>query len=520
MANAEKQAAKAEAKAEKQAAKAEAKAEKQAARAEKQAEKSQVANLKSAQKAELMAYENTLSGQGLSKNEMRSLLKDERLANKDELAAAKEYLGQEGQQYIGLTQRRPDGTQVRGPIVSQMSTIGEEYRDPIVNDLRGALSRYSEFNLPTLTRSGNTTIGFGLDKILKAEYSKDPETGQYGLSGNLGKTLNRAQQFVGNTFTAEELAEQGAKIKQDKQNPGLYTWKFGNDERTGYVFFKDNGDGTFTGVGANRMSVDMPSGALAKTFRSVPFLPEIAAIGASFIPGAQPFVPQIYAAGSGLRTAATGGNLGDVLKSAALAYAGSKVIPGMVGKYAPSALTSIPGFVPGASRAITGVLGGQELSDALRSGLFTGVGGYIGSQIGNYFQSPLAGRTAGALTTTALHGGDIGEALKNMAISGALQTGMEKSGLNQGMSQAIPDPFARDIAQRSLSQLLFQNNQRAPSPPPMPTPVPGSVMRQLSMPQVTQPLRVVAKGGHIKAKRNVSELIPLRRGALSVLRGT
>ena len=183
---------KAEAKAEKEAAKeakqeakAEAKAEKQAEKAEARAEKDQIVNLKSAQKAELMAYEQALSDQGLSKKEIKSLLKDEKLANKDEVLTAKDTLSEDGLQWIGMSQTRPDGTTARGPILSQMATIGEEYRPAIAEDLKGALSYYGDYNLSTLSKRGNAEIGFGLDDILKVEYSREPETCEITKTSNL-----------------------------------------------------------------------------------------------------------------------------------------------------------------------------------------------------------------------------------------------------------------------------------------------------------------------------------------------
>lgn len=524
----EKAAAKADkeaAKEAKQEAKAEAKAEKAAEKAEARAEKDQVVNLKSAQKAELMAYEQALSDQGLSKKEIKELLKDEKLANKDEVLSAKETLSADGLQWIGLTQTRPDGTTAKGPILSQMSTIGEEYRPAIAEDLKGALSYYGDYNLSTLSKRGNAEIGFGLDDILKVEYSRDPETGEITKNTTLGKTLDRAEEYVKNTFTAEELEEQGVKIKQDKNNPDLYTWKFGSDERKGYVFFKDNGDGTFTGVGANRLAIDMPSGGpLSGVFKAIPFLPELAAIGTAMIPGGQAYAGQVYAAGKGLQTASQGGDFGDILKSAGMAYLGSNIVPGMVQGYLPADLTSIPGFTQGVTRATMGALSGQDLDEALMSGLISGAGGYTGAQIAGLTGSPDIGKVGGALATAALSGGDVEQALQNAIVSNAVQSGLQA--VAPETTGLITDPTVRRIAENSLSRIVNQGMADGPRRPMTPTPIPGIVRRQFdnvvtgSSKPLVQPLRA-AKGGSIRAplRRNVSELIPLRRGGLSALRG-
>lgn len=531
----EKAAAQAQKEADKQARqeeKAERKAERQAEKAERRAEKDQIVNLKAAGQAEIMAYEQALADSGLSKKEINALLREEKLANKYEVTAAKEVLSEDGLQWIGQTLKRSDGTEVKGPILSQMSTIGEEYQPEITEDLRGALSYYGDYGLSTLSKRGNAEIGFGLDDILKVEYSRDPETGEITKTSNLGKTLDRAQTYVKNTFTAEELKDQGVNLKQDKTTPGLYTWKFGSDDRKGYVFFRQNEDGTFTGVGANRLAIDMPdTGPLGSVFKAVPFLPEIAAIGASLIPGAQPFVPEIYAAGKGIQTASMGGDFGDILKSAGTAYLGQTVVPGAIKGALPTNIASIPGVTQGLTRATMGVLSGQDLDDALKAGLIAGVGQYSGAELGNITGNQNIGKIGGALTTTALSGGDVTEGLKGVLTNIALQEGAKQ--VMPDTSELLTDPTARRIAENSLTKIINQELAGTPSRPGAPIPVPGFVRRQFAniptgaRTPLVQPRRdainpvMVARGGHIgpPLRRNVAELIPLNRGGLSALRG-
>lgn len=470
--------------------KAAIKAEKEAEKAERRAEKDQVANLKSAQQAEVMAYREALSDSGLSNKEIKALIREEKAANKQELFSAKETLSEDGLQYIGRTATRPDGSVVRGPIVSDMETIGAEYQKPIVDDIRGALSFYSDYNLPKISRRGNAELGIGLDDILKMEYSRDPVTGEYTKTGNLAKTITRAQDFVNNTFTADELIQQGARLKQDKNNPGLFTWKFGDDERKGYIFFKDNGDGTFTGLGANRMAIDAPdSGPLGGLFKAVPYLPEIAAIGASLIPGGQAFAPEIYAAGKGLQTASGGGDFGDILKSAGMAYAGSTLVPGAVKSVLPANIASIPGVTQGVSRSVMGALSGQDIDDALLSGLASGAGGYTSSGITGATGSQGLGRAGGALTSAAISGGNVKNALGTALTSQAVQ-----SGLNQVapmVTEKFTDPSIRRIAENSLTKIVGQGLSRGTSRPAPPIPVPGVVRRQFASqpPKLIRPMR-------------------------------
>lgn len=524
----EKAAAKADreaAKEAKQEAKAEAKAEKAAEKAEARAEKDQITNLKSSQRAEILAYEEALSDSGLSKKEIKNLLREETQANRQEVRDAKQTLSEDGLQWIGETFTRQDGTTGRGRILSDMDTIGTEYQQEITDDLNTAFQYYSDYGLPPLSKRGNTTIGFGVDKILNAEYSKDPETGEYTLNNHFTRTLDRVQDYVKNTFTAEELEEQGVNMKQDRNNPDLYTWKFGSDGKTGYIFFKDNGDGTFTGVGANRLAIDMPSGGpLSGVFKAIPYLPEIAAIATAMIPGGQMYAGEVYAAGKGLQTASQGGDFGDVLKSAGTAYLGSTIVPNVVQSVLPANLASIPGFTQGVTRATMGALSGQDLDEALMSGLISGAGGYTGAQIAGLTGSPDIGKVGGALATAALSGGDVEQALQNAIVSNAVQSGLQS--IAPETTGLITDPTVRRIAENSLSRIVNQGMADGPRRPMTPTPIPGIVRRQFdnvvtgSSKPLVQPLRA-AKGGSIRAplRRNVSELIPLRRGGLSALRG-
>lgn len=522
----------------KQQAKEEAKAEKMADKADRRAEKDQIVNLKSAQDAEILAYKQALAETELSNKEIKNLLQDEKVANRAEVDLAKETLAADGLQYIGITGTRSDGTEYRGPIVSRMDTIGEEYHEPIVEDIRGALSFYRDYNLPGLSARGNATIGIGLDDILKVEYSKDPVTGEYTKTSNLAKTLDRAQDYVHNTFSADELREQGVRLKEDKNNPGLYTWKFGSEENKGYIFFKDNGDGTYTGIGANRLDIDIPDrNFLEQAFIDVPLLPEIAAIGASFIPGAQPFVGEIYAAGKGLQSAATGGDFEDILKAAGLAYLGAEVMPGVVGNVLPADIAAIPGVVPGVSRTAMGVLSGKDFDEALRSGLASGLGAYTGAEIADVTGRRDIGKVGGALTQVALSGGDVSQALQDLITSQALQYGAGKVFSDefrstlppsiQGVlpdklstSELITDPTAQRIAEGSLLNIVRGKTPDFTPSFNVPVPVPGFIRRLVddqTMAQSGAPVKVAA-GGRIRApiRRNVKELIPLRKGGLAM----
>jgi hypothetical protein len=183
-------------------------------------------------------------------------------------------------------------------------------------------------------------------------------------------------------------------------------------------------------------------------------------------------------------------------------------------------------------------LSGQKLEDALRSGAITGLGSFTGANVARQTQSPMAGRAAGALTSTALAGGDLERALQSIAASEAIRTGMDyarptiaenienpimrravenvgrtaagaalsgadlsqafpailaSQAVGSGLEYArphtadfIPDPTARKIAEQSAFRAAMQNMYPRPSAPTPPAPVPGIVQRRFSLPSFGQ----------------------------------
>jgi hypothetical protein len=133
---------------------------------------------------------------------------------------------------------------------------------------------------------------------------------------------------------------------------------------------------------------------IAGAFAGIPLLPEIAA---AVIPGAG---PALYGSLKSLQTAGKGGDLGDVVKSGVLS-AGAAALPGVLKANLPAAVTNIPGAVPAIAGTTTGLLSGQNVGEALKTGAAAGVG------------STVAGQVTGAVSPTV--GADVGKAVGTVA---------------------------------------------------------------------------------------------------------
>lgn len=200
-----------------------------------QAQKAQVNQTKSAQKAEITALKQS----GADK----SIIKSEKKANQQELKDLKNALNTGT--YTPLT----DLSGIR----SQASTYGGDLVTNVNSLLDSAAGYYGQYNIPTVTKQGGATVGVGLDQLLNYNLGKG--------SGSINRLIDNAQAYVGQTLTADQLTAAGVKIKEDKNNPGTFVSRVGGDTKT-LTYFTQNPDGTYTGVGVNRVAVPSQDGGL------------------------------------------------------------------------------------------------------------------------------------------------------------------------------------------------------------------------------------------------------------------
>jgi hypothetical protein len=237
-------------------------------KATKQAERAERQQLKSAQSAEIKA----LKSSGATAAE-RSAEKD---ANSAELRALLKA------QKSGTYTPNQDLTGIRSAADTYANSA---YADNVYSLLNSAAQNYTDYNISTINKSGNVTTGVGLDKLV------DYELGQSGSKFN--ELMNRAQTFVGNSFSAADLEAQGVTLKADKNNPGFYKWSTGGDGNKEITYFTQNPDGTFTGAGINRVRTeaqdkgffDSPLGQIALGLGSFYFGVPFGVIGGGLLGG-------------------------------------------------------------------------------------------------------------------------------------------------------------------------------------------------------------------------------------------
>lgn len=291
-----------------------------------QAQKAQVNQTKSAQKAEITALKQS----GADK----SIIKTEKKANQQELKDLKNALNTGT--YTPLT----DLSGIR----SQASTYGGDLVTNVNSLLDSAASYYGQYNIPTVTKQGGATVGVGLDQLLNYNLGKG--------SGSINRLIDNAQAYVGQTLTADQLTAAGVKIKEDKNNPGTFVSRVGGDTKT-LTYFTQNPDGTYTGVGVNRVAVPSQDGGL---FGST--LGKLALGLGGFFLG--PGVGSLLQVGGSLGSTLGGGLLGGI----ANVLGGGKFIPGAI-------IGGGGGFAGGGG--FTNLFGGNQaipFSDALAESQF------------------------------------------------------------------------------------------------------------------------------------------------------
>lgn len=324
----------------------------------------------------------------------------------------------------GLTQQTPDGKTF---VVAKPSLLDKEILKkaiPVVipkeglgagsGEFEGALGQYANlYEKPT--------TGFlfkGDEDVIKA-FSTKPSFWNVGDS---------VQKEGGGTS-----AEFSGKIVGIGEKDGQYVYL--QEPREGVT------SSYLTSSGTHR-TYTAPSrpggllGTLSDFIADTPFLPEIVSIIAAANPATAPFAGEIYAASKGIQTAARGGEVDDVLKSVAVAYAGAKVVPAVVKTALPAEVAAIPGAVPAVSATTTSLLTGQPIETALQAGLASGAGSVVGGQVAGATDSQAAGQVAGGTTAGLLSGRDAASSAINALI------GTTASQAGQAVNRLLTQPQA------------------------------------------------------------------------------
>lgn len=501
---------------------------------ERIAENNQLNQLKSAQNAELFSIKKNLKDLGYSNAEINAALKAEKIANKTEYSDKKSTLQNDlGIGWIGY--ESPEGQ--KGPVLSAASTYQDkpDLLKSVGQDFGNTLTAYQELGVPIYTKQGDANIGVGYKSMMQALDKRNPETGDFANKG-IGKFFNKIQSYQGQNLTAEQImGKPGKNLTQDKSNPDLYYRKGGDN----YYYFKKNEDGTFSNVGANRVTIDEQTGLFGGTgFLGLgDVLGPIAQVGLSI------WNPAVGAAANAYNVYDYGGDLGDALKAGALSYAGSKFLPDVISKGLGSDvavstfgtnLAKIPGVVPGLSQAAVGALSGQSLEDALKSGLIGGTAVNVGSNVASATGSPLSGKIASGVTGGALSGmspeqiaistgmnvggdylGDLAKSYYSQNISPSVQSGINTAvgatGAPAGVQDVFKDPKFQQFVTESGKALLRQKMSSGQRPNPvMPSFASNTVLRRIG----SNPEQVATgkRGGRVRV--DVSKLIPLNGGVM------
>jgi hypothetical protein len=324
----------------------------------------------------------------------------------------------------GLTQQTPDGKTF---VVAKPSLLDKNILKkavPVVIPPEGLGAGSGEFE-GALGQVSNLyekpTTGFlfkGDDDVIKA-FSTKP------VFWNVGDSVQREG---GGTS-----AEFSGKIVGIGEKDGNYVYL--QEPREGTTSAYLTSDGTHRTYTAPSRPGGL-LGTLSDFIADTPFLPEIVGIIAAANPATAPFAGEIYSASKGIQTAARGGDVGDVLKSVAVAYAGSKVVPAVVKTALPADIAAIPGAVPAVSATTTSLLTGQPLETALQTGLAAGAGSVVGGQVSGATGSQAAGQVAGGTTAGLLSGKDAASSAINALI------GTTASQAGQAVNRLLTQPQA------------------------------------------------------------------------------
>lgn len=149
------------------------------------------------------------------------------------------------------------------------------------------------------------------------------------------------------------------------------------------AYFKPDGSGYYAYTTKAKGAKGVAQ-KIAKTFADIPFAPEIL----GFASGS----PAVYASLKGLQTVGAGGDLGDALKSAAIAYAGAKIAANVAdfGKSLGGSIEAATGLSTGVSNFMGGAVVGSTANGVMAA--------VTGADVET---AMLAGAVGGGLNTSA-----------------------------------------------------------------------------------------------------------------------
>jgi hypothetical protein len=306
---------------------------------EKSIEADQVRNLERAGKANEIALTKTMQDAGASKADIKAAVNDVRLDTKNTIASFK----QESIQNPGtvqffdsksqtVTTYNQDGRPVDPREVNQNSlprsflqiqndALSPEIKSKASGIVKTAVDTANKYNIPQLDISMKVDKGIGTDSLVKAELTKDLETGKYSSKTQTGKLLNLSQTYIGSdkSFTPDQIVTESGKkikltpVKEPVIDPATgqttnYAYAKVGDK---YVSFRQNQDGTYTGIGSTYVKIDTDD-----SFWNSP-LGQVVRIGAYFVPGGQVIGPAINAIAA---YDTSGGDIGAAITSVATSY--------------------------------------------------------------------------------------------------------------------------------------------------------------------------------------------------------
>lgn len=406
-------------------------------KATKQAEKAEKQQLKSAQKAEVTALKSV----GASKSDIKA----EKKANTVELKS--------------LIQAQKSGTYTPrtdlAAVLSNADTYANaSYAGQVQSLLGSAAQNYTDYNISTVNKRGNVTTGVGLDKLVDYELGK---TGK-----RFDTLMDRAQTYVGKSYTLADLQAQGVNLKEDKKNPGLFKWSTGGDGNKEITYFTQNPDGTFTGAGINRTRTEAQDGG----FFDSPLGKIALGIGGFYL---GPGVGGLMGLGGGTLAGTVGGGLvGGGLNVLGGGKFGAGALAGAAGGFTGGG--GFEGLLGNATAPITTIdpVTGQVISivpEQTGTSLLSGISD-ITSKIPNLREIPLVGDAirgveglfgptpispADAIAEADFLAADATQLAQQGLSNAAIQQNLIMSGVDPVLAASAADQAVMGVAQNALA---------------------------------------------------------------------
>lgn len=247
-------------------------------------EADQARNIKSATAANVTALTTALKEQGATSKEIKAAVAEVKADGKQLLslynntalksAGTVEYFNPEDQTIKTITDSNGKAVlplnvnQDQLPRISvgiASETLPTEVTNRANEIVKTAVDLANQYKIPQLDISKSLEKGISLNSLVKASLTKDPETNLYSNSTQTGKLLNLSQNYIGEgkTFTPDQIVNsEGKKLKLTPINAGV-TDAEGKPVNFAYakvgekyISFKQNPDGTYTGVGSTYAHVN------------------------------------------------------------------------------------------------------------------------------------------------------------------------------------------------------------------------------------------------------------------------